>query len=166
MIWQTIMKKYSMLVLGILMMGIFIYSSEGKRFIAKYRSNYIPSDCRALVDRTQKAVEERYDDWRFECVEEVLTIEIPFTKPEKLEPKNLRPLMYRELANKLVLIAKFSNDETLERIDKVKVKFIADDLTIVAHTQGEELAKFQTLREEKNIIRHLQKTVKVKEFVE
>ena len=146
------------------MMGIFIYSPEGKRFIAKYRNNYIPSDCRALIDRTEKSIEEKFANWKFDCLEEVLTIEIPFQKPEKLKVDKLRAAMYRELANKLVFIAKSSNEETLERVYNIKIKLIHDDLTILAQTHGDELVKFQTLREESNIIRHLQKTVKVKEF--
>lgn len=147
------------------MMGIFIYSPEGKRFIAKYRNNYIPSDCRALIDRTEKRIKEKFDNWNFDCVDETLTIEVPFSKPPKIKNDQLRAVMYRELANKLVFISQNSNEETLERVYNVKIKLINDELTILAQTHGDELVKFQTLREEKNIIRHLQKTVKVKEFI-
>lgn len=165
MIWQTIMKKYSMLVLGILMMGIFLTSPYGKKMIAQYRSNFIPSDCRALVDRTSKKLKSQYPEWTFECEEEVFLVTAPF-KNQKLKPENIKSAMYKDLANKLVLLAKFSNEETLERIDVIRFKLKGEPLQILAQTNGEELTKFQTLKEQKNIIQHLQKTVKVKEMTE
>jgi hypothetical protein len=78
---------------------------------------------------------------------------------------NLRAIMYRELANDLILIAKNSPSDSLERTDIIRVRMNHPKLEINSVTEGKFIIKLSTIKSSELIKEHLKATVQVKEVI-
>ena len=126
----------------------------------KVMRRFIPSTCDAVKDRVYpKAPKE----WKMECPgTQLLVITIDF----KTTAKNIteqRVMMYKQLANTLTELAHYSNIETLEFLKNIKVILKHKTLQITSATDGQAVAQFTKLKEQKAILEHLKLTVKVGE---
>ena len=150
-------------MIGILMMFIFLWDMNRKHgWTAKRNEKLKARSCNAVLVKVNKRVAA---NWNVFCEKNSLAAEIDFIfdKAKLKDQKNFKRVMYRELANNLVLLAKISPQDNLERTDYVRVKLIHKDLTINALSQGRHIAKFQTLTTPQMIAQHLQATVTVQE---
>jgi hypothetical protein len=158
MIWQKIMK-YPILMVGILMFTIFITNTETQKWLGKHFDRFKPSNCRVQLERVEDNM--KYD-WDVECHNEALKITQDYTlKDSKF---TLKQQMYRQIANNYAHLAQLSNPETLELIQQVYIILKHPDLNISSESKGSEIIKFNDLKTQEDMMRHLKFTVKVKEF--
>lgn len=155
------LTKYPILAIGILMMAIFIMDLN-RRGLLK-RDNLIPTSCTAVRVKLDRRIPS---NWKTQCNKNNLEININYPE-DKISKVNslekLRPLLYRELANYLSLIAKNSPSDNLERTDIIVVKLKHSKLSINAVTEGKYIVKLLTIKDKKMLAEHLKVTVQVKE---
>lgn len=162
MISKTLFKN-PVLIIGILMMFIFLYNLNKKHGIFSKRNELLMArSCTALLVKLEKRIAA---NWKAQCEKNSLAVTINFELDEKKIAQNssLKEVLYRELANSLILVAKNSPSDNLERTDYVRVRLQHPSLTINALTPGKHLVKFQTLTSPKMIAEHLKTTVSVQE---
>lgn len=169
------LMKNPMLVVGVLMMLIFVFQA-GKKFNwwEMRRQKLMPSSCKAVLVKLSRRIPA---NWSAHCEGTTynnLAIDINYpvekisdsaTKAEAKsnDPKAIRALLYREMANDLISVAKISPEDNLERTDIVRMKMIHPKLIINAITEGKYLVKLRTLTDKKLIAEHLKVTVQVQE---
>jgi hypothetical protein len=163
MLWNSLIKK-PVLVLGVLMMGIFLYDyfnrSETERGILRFRKEFIVSSCSGVIGSLKTKVP---DNWKLKCENENLAITIQ--KEQSFNDTNeLKTYLYRELANSLSFISKNAAEESLAKILIIRLEIFHRNLRINAVTEGQYLVKLKNLRDPNFIRDHLQATVNVKEF--
>jgi len=134
----------------------------------------MPSSCKAVLVKLSRRIPA---NWSAHCEGTTynnLAIDINYpvekisdnaTKAEvkSNDPKAIRTLLYREMANDLISVAKISPEDNLERTDIIRVKMIHPKLIINAITEGKYLVKLRTLTDKKLIAEHLKVTVQVQE---
>ena len=101
-------------------------------------------------------------NWATKCDNNNLSIAITPTK--KVEAKNLKAYLYRELANSMIYIAKNSPVDGLERVLIVSIEMHSKELQINAITEGKDIVKFSTIRDRNLVLDHMRSTVNVKEI--
>lgn len=142
-------------------MSIFIMSlfREGK---LSYRESLNPTSCKAVLVKLDRRIPA---SWQTECQGNNLNVIITknFTAKDEKDLDALRRILYRELANDLVSLAQNSPIDNLERTDYVSLKIIHPKMEIGALSEGKYVVKFETLRDQRLIMEHLQQTVQVQE---
>ncbi|MCO4795333.1 MAG: hypothetical protein KC493_16560 [Bacteriovoracaceae bacterium] len=144
-------------------MSIFLWDMNRKHGWMSKRNEILKArSCHAVFVKLEKRIAA---NWKVYCDKNSLAVEVDFALDvTKLKDKNtFRMVMFRELANSLVLVAKLSPSDNLERTSYVRVRLIHKDLTINALSSGRHVSKFQTLTNPKMIAQHLQATVSVQE---
>lgn len=76
----------------------------------------------------------------------------------------LKPLLYKDLANKLVALSRAAPFETLERVSTVELTLKQQSLDIIAMVTGRDLVALGKLREVSLLRQHLKNTVTTKEI--
>ncbi len=157
-----ILMKYPVLIAGALMMSIFLMTYTGKYSLKSRAEKLIPFSCRAVRVKLNRKIPK---NWLSKCQKNNLIVDINFSglKAEPLLKDKKRMILFRELANSLILIATHSPSDNLERTDRVFVKFHYQETTINALTPGKHLVKLQTMKDKKMIQDHLKRTVKIQE---
>jgi hypothetical protein len=155
--------KNPILMIGILLMSIFLMNTfkEGGLW---NKDRLKPTSCRAVLVKLNKRIPP---GWTTSCDGNSLNLAIAHIKMDK-EPTELelvRKLVYRELANTLVLLSKNSPTDNLERTDWVSVRYVHPKLEVGALTEGKYAAKFATIKSTEMLKKHLQATVQVKELI-
>lgn len=148
-------------MIGILLMTIFLFQLSEKGFFGN-RANLMPSSCKSVLVKLDRRIPE---NWKSYCEGKtvnnmVIEIESPIGK---LPKDKLRAALYRNLANDMILIAKNSPPDNLERTDFVRLKVRHTDGEINALTQGRFMIKLSTLTDMKLISEHIKTTVQVSE---
>lgn len=164
MIAKSLLKN-PILMIGILMMFIFLYNLNEKHGFLGNRAELLKArSCTALLVKLKRRVAA---NWQVKCEKNSLAVTIDYSFDEKnLAPKgSMKQLLYREVANNLVHIAKNSPSDNLERTDYIRVRLIHTSMTINALTLGRHLVKFQTLTAPRMIAEHLKTTVQVQEVI-
>lgn len=134
---------------------------EGKLF---KREALNPTSCKAVLVKLNRRIPQ---SWKTHCNGNNLNITLnkSLIPKEKDNREMLRTLLYRELANDLIVIANNSPVDNLERTELVSLKLVHPQMTIGALTEGKFLAKFSTLRDQRLILDHFQQTVQVQEVM-
>lgn len=168
------LMKNPMLVIGVLMMLIFLFQT-GKKFNwwEMRRQKLMPSSCKAVLVKLNRRIPE---NWSTQCEGKSynnLAIEINYPaekQEEKLKEKQkskalkqVRVLLYREMANDLIAVAKNSPEDNLERTNIIRMKMIHPQMIINAITEGKYIVKLKTLTDKRLIAEHLKVTVQVQE---
>lgn len=146
------------LAIGLLMF-IVVWASSGGRNPFFEREAIKPTPCRAALIRLEKQVPS---SWKLLCEGNNLAVEIVEASSE-LDVKKLKTLLYRQMANHLVLLAKSSQADILEKVFIVRLRLSHSKLEINAVSEGKYVAKLATLTSPEFIMEHLQQTVQVKE---
>lgn len=126
----------------------------------------MPSSCKAVRVKLDRRIPA---NWSTECEGKdfnslAVTIKYAQEKNKKVgDTQKLGQIVYRELANNLIQIAKNSPADNLERTNIVRVRFIHPQKQVDAITEGKYLVKLQTMTEKRLIAEHLKVTVQVKE---
>jgi hypothetical protein len=157
------MMKNPVLMIGILLMTIFLFQLSEKGFFGN-RARLMPSSCKSVLVKLDRRIPE---NWSTFCEGKtfnnlVVEIESPLDK-EKFTRDKLRAALYRNLANDMILIAKNSPSDNLERTDFVRIKVRHPEAEINALTQGRYIIKLATLSDLKLISEHIKTTVQVSE---
>ena len=154
--------KHPVLIAGVLMMSIYLMTYSGKYSLKSRAEKLIPVSCRAVRVKLDRRIPE---NWSSQCQKNTLIVDINFPDPKEgsLPDDKKRMVLFRELANSLVLIATHSPSDNLERTDRVFVKFHYRETTINALTLGKHLVKLQTMKDKKMIKNHLKLTVQIQE---
>lgn len=163
MLWNSLIKK-PVLVMGILMMGLFLYDQFGReedeRFSVFLNPKLMPTSCKSV---TVKLTKKTPQSWKLSCNNENLTIEV--FKSEKFDDEiKLKTFLYRELANNLSFVAKNSPEDSLSRTFIVRLVIYHPKLTINAVSEGKYVARLKELESPDFIRDHLKATVQVKEI--
>ncbi len=159
-----------MLVVGVLMMLIFVFQA-GKKFNwwESRRQKLMPSSCKAVIVKLARRIPQ---NWSVNCEGKTynnLAVEINYpVEKEEIKEKSqnlqqIRALLYREMANDLIAVAKNSPEDNLERTDVIRLRMNHPKLVINAITEGKFLIKLKTLTDKKLIAEHLKVTVQVQE---
>jgi hypothetical protein len=162
MIAKSLLKN-PVLMIGILMMFIFLYNLNEKHGFIGRRSELLKArSCTALLVKLKRRVAA---NWTVGCEKNSLAITVDYKFDEKSLAKNssMKQVLYREVANNLVHVAKNSPSDNLERTDYIRVRLKHSSMIINALTTGKHLVKFQTLTSPRMIAEHLKTTVNVQE---
>ena len=144
------------------MMTIFLFQLRDKGYFSARRNRLMPTSCRAVIVKLDKRIPS---NWSSSCEGNNLAVSINYLmdKSKVVEKKQIRAILYRELANDLILISKNSPIDSLERTDIVSVKIKHNDFYINAITEGKFLIKLATISSIELIKEHIHATVQVKE---
>jgi hypothetical protein len=155
------MKK-PVLMIGIIMFLLFLYQVASKEKWGIFaNSKLIPTSCRCVLVGLERRIPE---NWKVFCEGNNLAVEIKeLAIPEDVE--NIKPLLYRQLANHMAFLARNSANDILEKVFFVRFHLVHDKMTIDAVTEGKFIVKLSTLENSKHIMTHLKSTVQVKETV-
>ncbi len=161
MLWNSLMKK-PVLMIGIIMFLLFLYQVASKEKWGIFaNSKLIPTSCRGVLVGLERRIPE---NWKVFCEGNNLAVEIKeLAIPEDVE--NIRPLLYRQLANHMAFLARNSANDILEKVFFVRFHLVHDKMTIDAVTEGKFIVKLSTLENSEHIMTHLKSTVQVKETV-
>lgn len=162
MFMKSLMNK-PILIIGILLSSVFLMNRYSEHGVWN-RDRLVPTSCRAVLVMLERRIPE---NWKTACEGNNLNVVVQHIvlKTEPTELPKLRRLLYRELANGLILLAQNSPSDNLERTDGVSFRYLHPKLEIGALTQGKFVVKFSTIKNKEMIKRHLQATVKVKELI-
>lgn len=159
--------KNPILAIGLLFMIIFLFQAGEKyNWWPSRRQKLMPSSCKAVRVKLDRRIPA---NWSTECEGKdfnslAVTIKYAQEKNKKVgDTQKLGQIVYRELANNLIQIAKNSPADNLERTNIVRVRFIHPQKQVDAITEGKYLVKLQTMTEKRLIAEHLKVTVQVKE---
>lgn len=163
MIPKTLMKN-PMLMIGILLMVIFL-GGLGDKSIFSRKEKLTPTSCKAVLIMLNKRIPAT---WTTDCEQNNLKIHILAnvelkSEEEQKRDQELRAVLFRELANNLVFVAKNSPIDSLERTDAITMSIQAGNRKINAASFGRHVIKLNTMKSQKFIKEHLQATVKVQE---
>ena len=143
-------------------MIIFLFDLQKKGILFNRQDKLNPSSCRSALVMLNKRIPS---NWKAECeapnnmaVEITLNQDSPDIQQEKA-------LIYRELANSLIFIAKNALNESLERTYYIRLKIESQHIEVNALTEGKYLAKLATIQKLDFIKEHLKTTVQVKEII-
>jgi hypothetical protein len=161
MLWNSLMKK-PVLMIGIIMFLLFLYQVGSKEKWGIFANpKLIPTSCRAVIVRLEKRIP---DNWKIYCEGNNLAVEIKeLAIPEDVE--NIKPLLYRQLANHMAFLARNSTVDILEKVFFVRFHLEHSKLVIDAVTEGKFIVKLSTLESSEHIMTHLKSTVQVKETI-
>lgn len=161
------LMKNPILAIGILFAIIFLFQAGEKySWWPSRRQKLMPSSCKAVLVKLERRIPA---NWKSLCEGKsfnnlAVIINYPVEKESKeLEEKELNRLIYRELANDMISIAKNSPSDNLERTDIVRIRFNHPQKTVNAITEGKFLVKLQTMTDKNLIAQHFQTTVQVQE---
>lgn len=156
-------------MIGVILMGLFITSQVREGGIG-YRDSLTPTSCRAVLVKLDRRIPAT---WETLCRGNNLNViikkeiepiyEDDMNQEQKLN--RLRQVLYRELANDLITLAKNSPEDNLERTEIVSVKLTHPQMDIGALTEGRFIVKFATLTDTNLILEHLRETVQVQETI-
>ncbi|MGE3611356.1 MAG: hypothetical protein AB7I27_17310 [Bacteriovoracaceae bacterium] len=161
MLWNSLLKN-PVLVIGLLLMGLFLYQVQQKEKWGIFTNpKLIPTSCRAALIKIEKRTPA---NWKLFCEGNNLAVEInEITVPEKAV--NLKVLMYRQLANHMTFVARASQTDILEKVTFVRLRLMHPKMEINAVTEGKYIVKLATLESPEHIMTHLKSTVQVKETI-
>lgn len=150
------------MAIGIILMGLFLYQvASGEKWGALYNRKFTTTSCDAVMIKIDKKIPA---NWRSFCEGNNLAVEInELSVPP--DAKNLKSLMYRQLANHMSYIARTSHTDILEKVDFVRFRVAHPKMEINAVTEGKFIVKLATLETPEHIMTHLQSTVQVKENI-
>jgi hypothetical protein len=159
MLWNSLIKK-PILVIGILMLVVVYFRAKNNRPWGLFHNEkLIPTSCRAVLVKIEKDLPS---GWNSYCDENNLTVEAIEKKlPTDME---LKPKLYRQLANHLSMLSKLAPNESLERVFLVRLRLLHPTLELNAVCEGKYLAKLKDLDSPTLIAQHLQSTVKIQEI--
>jgi hypothetical protein len=152
------MNKKPILVLGALMMLIMLLNLFQSDMFKEYRDKLKTTSCRAVIVNLEKRIPA---SWDISCKENIITLVVP--NETQVVEANLRPLLYREMANTLMFVAKESPEENLERTFSVIVRIVHPELTINSLITGANLVKLRNMQTPELIAEHLKSSVTVQE---
>lgn len=154
--------KNPVLAIGIILMALFIYQvANEEKWGVFYNQKLTSTSCRAEVIKIEKKIPA---NWRAFCEGNNLAVEIK-ELGVPADAKNLKSLMYRQLANHMSHVARISHTDILEKVDFVRFKVMHPKMEINAVTEGKFIVKLATLESPEHIMTHLQSTVQVKETI-
>jgi hypothetical protein len=162
MLLKSLMNK-PILAIGILLMAIFLMNTFTDGGLWN-RDRLNPTSCKAVLVKLDRRVS---GGWSTSCDGENLNLAIAHlsSKDEPTDMKTVRKIVYRELANSLVFIAKNSPTDNLERTPWVSIRYVHPKLEVGALTEGKFLVKFSTIKNKEMLMNHLKATVQVKELI-
>ena len=150
-----------MLIIGIVLFIIFLNSPTTKDYWRKHTQRFTPNACTAIESRISKKMPS---NWDIECPGTVrLILNVEFNKQAKSQAET-RTLLYRELANTYMLLAKISNPETMENIRVIEINLKHKSLGIHSESDGQAVVELKSKRTQRDIANHLKLTVKTKEI--
>ena len=162
---SKVLKGNPILMVGILFMTIFLFQLADKGIFKARRDRLLPTSCRAALVKLNRRIPEH---WKTLCEGNNMAVIIPMSLGKMKDVKDLKLVkaaMYRELANDLVVVAKNSPSDNLERVDIVRLKLSSPRLVISAVTEGKFIVKLATITNKRLLGQHLERTVQVKEFI-
>lgn len=158
---RYLMQK-PVLAIGLILFGLFITQvSRKQKWGIFHNDKLIATSCKAATIRIDKKIP---GNWKIFCEGNNLAVEIVETTIPPAA-KNLKALMYRQLANHMSFVARVATVDILEKVDFVRFRLDHPKMTINAVTEGKFIVKLATLESPEHIMTHLQSTVQVKEDV-
>lgn len=161
MLWNSLMKK-PILMMGIIMMGLFIYDYRSNRIGNKsvfYRDAFTTWACKPVVAKLEKLTPS---NWTYVCNKDNLKIMLNLSKD--VQKINERAVIYREMANSLIYISKNSPEDNLERVPIIYLSITGTHYRVNAISSGKDILKLKNMQTTNFIQQHLQSVVKVKEI--
>jgi hypothetical protein len=156
---KYLMQK-PVLAIGLIMFGLFIHQVMREEKWGIFANQKLMStSCNAVLIKLEKEIP---GNWKAFCEGNNLAVEInEMGIPE--DSKNIRTLMYRQLANHMSFVARSTFPDILEKVFFVRFKLSHPKLEINAVTEGKFIVKLATLETPEHIMAHLKSTVQVKE---
>ncbi len=142
------------------MFSLFLHQVATKEKWGIFHNDKLSTtSCRGVLVGLEKRIP---DNWKAFCEGNNLAVEInELSLPEKVN--NLKPLMYRQLANHMAHIARISAPDILEKVLFVRIHMVHPKMILDAVTEGQYIVKLATLENAEHIMTHLKATVQVKE---
>ncbi|RLA61734.1 MAG: hypothetical protein DRQ88_05005 [Epsilonproteobacteria bacterium] len=154
--------KYPLAIMVILFCYLLFVHFDKKGIFSRRRQLLEGTPCIAALVKLELKIPK---NWAVNCDKNNLIVDIDEVVPPAVkDPKKVKILLYREMANHLSFIAKNSPVANLEFINSILIKIKSEFLQIEALTTGDSLVKLTTLNSPEIIREHLKNTVKVKEL--
>ncbi len=150
-------------MIGLLMMFIFVWNLNQEDGMFARRAEILKAhSCHAALVKLKREIPA---NWTIICNANNMevTIKKNIEKSSLAEGVDLKEVLYREMANDLMHLAKKAPNDNLERTDYIVVKILNPKLDIHALTEGRYLARLATLTEPRIMAEHLRATVQVQE---
>ncbi len=154
----NLLWKKPLLTLCILMFGSVWLGSMGYMPFLK-NPKLKPTSCRAALVKLERQVPQ---NWKLSCDDNNLSVVVNEMQV-KADEKELKAAMYRQLANHMVALARYSQVDILEKVFIIHLKLDHPKMEINAISEGKYVAKLATLDSATFIMDHLKQTVQVKE---
>lgn len=159
MLWNSLMKN-PILAIGIILFGLFLYQvGKKEKWGIFYNEKLTTTSCTAAVIKIDNKIPA---NWKIFCEGNNMAVVINEVGIAP-DSKNLKALMYRQLANHMAFVARTSHPDILEKVFFVRFRLNHPKMEINAVTEGKFIVKLVTLESPEHIITHLQSTVQVKE---
>jgi hypothetical protein len=161
MLWNSLIKN-PILAIGIILFGMFIFQvAKKEKWGIFHNDKLITTSCKGALIKLDNKIPA---NWKAFCEGNNLAVIIDETAiPE--DAKNLKILMYRELANHMAHVARTSHPDILEKVDFIRFRLLHPKMQIDAVTEGKFIVKLATLESPEHIMTHLKSTVQVKETI-
>lgn len=163
MVAKSLMKN-PILMVGILLMSLFLFQLRDQGFFKDRAAKMLPTSCKAVKVRLDKYF---HKTWKIACDGNNLNLEIPVDKKvvnyDLKDPKVLKPIMYKALANSYISVSKYSPQDSLERTMIISIRLIHPHMTLNSISEGRHVFNLKNMKNFKLISEHLQKTIQVQE---
>lgn len=163
MVLKSLMKN-PIFAIGFLLMTIFLFQLRDKGIFSSRAQKMIPTSCKAVAVRLDKYMSPK---WEMTCNENNLAIitkvDPALIKPDIKDPKELRQLMYKALANIYVSISNYSPKDSLSRTNIISVRLIHNNLTLNSMSEGRHVVNIDGLKNLENLSEHFKQTIRVQE---
>lgn len=164
MAFRTLMKN-PVFAIGFLFFAIFLFQLRDKGIFKDRAQKMIPTSCKAVVARLDKYMSK---EWEFSCNENNLQIitkvDQKIISGEIKEATQLRPLMYKALANIYASISKYAPEDSLERTGIIAVRLIHPHMTLNSMSEGRHVKNIKGLKNLDNLADHFKQTIRVQEL--
>ena len=159
MLWNSLMKN-PILAIGIILFGLFLYQvGKKEKWGIFYNEKLTSTSCKAAVIKIDNKTPA---NWKIFCEGNNMAVLIDEVALST-DPKNLKSLMYRQLANHMAFVARASHPDIMEKVYFVRFRLDHPKMQINAVTEGKFIVKLVTLESPEHIMTHLKSTVQVKE---
>ena len=127
------------------------------------KGRFETTSCRGVLAMLERTLPP---DWKAWCQGNHLVVNRVFSIEEGADKGVLCPLLYREVANSLKLLAdaRTAPLDILERVDVVLFKLVHPRLVVHAITRGKHLVGMSSITSSNGLINHIQAGVQVQEF--
>lgn len=161
-LWEKMLRR-PLLPMALIMTYILFHKMAMSGKLDKFlkRDGLKPVSCKSAMVMLSRRIPK---SWDAKCEENNIVIHSNLN-PELIKSNDkLKVIMYRELANQLIFVARHSPSDNLEHVEIVKIELHSPELTLQVAMRGNQAVKLATIPTNELLALHLQKHARVVEI--